>query len=209
LKEKYLAIPMVCFCDIPLKFISKTHIRRYGKYGIGFKKEWGISKNISPILYRIKNSNFENAFNNISRDLTFLESLVGNFEKNFIDQSRVIQIVSAFQDNSSTLVGFIKPYMDKKRNNYVDREWRWVPDKCENTFHKSKSDQIRIELNKRYHQNPDKILFDYEDINYLIVRNKNEIELLIDFIMKLEIDLKEKGKLIQKIIDLESVNLDM
>jgi abortive phage resistance protein AbiGi (putative antitoxin) len=49
-----MIIPMICFCDIPLKTISNYAI--YGKYGIGLTKEWGIKNKLNPVLYLEKNS---------------------------------------------------------------------------------------------------------------------------------------------------------
>ena len=45
-----IAIPMVCFCDIRLSDIW-AHTKEYGDYGIGLKKEWGIAKGLSPLIF--------------------------------------------------------------------------------------------------------------------------------------------------------------
>ncbi len=49
-RTEQLAIPMVCFCDLPLSLI-KNHIRRYGGFGMGLDKEWGFDNGISSISY--------------------------------------------------------------------------------------------------------------------------------------------------------------
>ena len=43
------AVPMTCFCDIPLSQI-KNHIDTYGSYGIGMSKEFAIKNEINPIF---------------------------------------------------------------------------------------------------------------------------------------------------------------
>jgi len=54
-KEAFtLIVLMISFCDIPLKTIS-LHTK-YGKYGIGLNKDWGIEHQLNPVLYLEKNS---------------------------------------------------------------------------------------------------------------------------------------------------------
>ena len=50
-----LAIPMVCFFDIPLSQISE-HSAKYGKCANGIKKEWAIQQGVTPVLYFHENS---------------------------------------------------------------------------------------------------------------------------------------------------------
>src|SRR5437660_12748311 len=47
-EELEWALPMVCFCDLPL---SQTgfHLSVYGDYGIGLTKEWGKRNGIAPV----------------------------------------------------------------------------------------------------------------------------------------------------------------
>jgi hypothetical protein len=44
------AIPMTCFCDLPLSMID-THLDFYGSYGIGLSKEWGQENGLTSITY--------------------------------------------------------------------------------------------------------------------------------------------------------------
>ncbi|MFC2066787.1 abortive infection system antitoxin AbiGi family protein [Chloroflexota bacterium] len=44
------AIPMVCFCDIPLSLLM-NRINTYGNYGLGMTKEWGLRKGLNPVRY--------------------------------------------------------------------------------------------------------------------------------------------------------------
>jgi hypothetical protein len=44
------AAPMVCFCDLPLSLI-RSHLDRYGPFGIGLRKRWGIKNGVTPVFY--------------------------------------------------------------------------------------------------------------------------------------------------------------
>lgn len=49
------AIPMVCFCDVPLSQ-ARYHLDTYGNYAIGMAKKWGEQYGITPVLYAFPNS---------------------------------------------------------------------------------------------------------------------------------------------------------
>ena len=51
------AVPIVCFCDIPLSNMAE-HTQKYGNYAIGIKKTWAIKQGITPVLYVHDNSSF-------------------------------------------------------------------------------------------------------------------------------------------------------
>lgn len=45
-----IAIPMVCFCDIPLD-AAGSHRGKYGNYALGFSKSWVEKLDINPVWY--------------------------------------------------------------------------------------------------------------------------------------------------------------
>ncbi len=64
------AIPMVCFCDLPLSQIRK-HTKTYGEYALGLSKEWAIKKQINPVLYTYPNSDLSEKLKNLYFNFRF------------------------------------------------------------------------------------------------------------------------------------------
>jgi len=190
-----IAVPMTCFCDIPLSQI-KNHINHYGCYGIGLSKEFAINKGVTPIFYVTK------AF------LKVLSLLTKN--GNVSQKEKVRKIISR-----------IKPYESWNIRNgerikdytyYDEREWRYVPN--------IPIDKLCIILNKKqnienYHQitnNDDcRLIFSSENISYLFVKSTDERIRLIEFIDK-HINLKtskERDLLVSKILTEEQIVYDL
>jgi hypothetical protein len=102
------AVPMVCFCDLPLSLIRK-HLKKYGNYGIGLTKQWGRRNGVAPVIYTHPRT-----------------------------QTRLLSRLTArtAANDLKLLSAYTKPYLgpewkDKggklKVRFYDEREWRYVP----------------------------------------------------------------------------------
>lgn len=182
-----LAIPMVCFCDIPLSKV-KNHLSFYGNYGIGLTKEWGIRNGVSPILYLDKTS----------ETTTALKKLTQSFTSTSIDYEPFLEIEQA----SLRFYRFCKPYEGKFWRNgdylqgvrfYDEREWRYVPDiepgKATVTPWMLKKqyldDIIRSEANEVLADNYS-LNFQPDDIKYIIVENEDQILSIIQAVERIK-----------------------
>jgi hypothetical protein len=151
LKETYL-ISMKCFCDIPLSSI-KNHISKYGKFGIGFNKEFAYKHYISPVCYYYESSN------------TIF---------------RLITMEKPDSINQGSLIPYFK-YInsaDKTENYYDEREWRYITGTIYDVTNLSTQEQIQKQddLNSKI---TDKVVFNLEDIKYIFVDTENDkIEIL-------------------------------
>lgn len=111
-------VPMVCFCDIPLKAIT-SHRKEYGPYCISLTKAWGIANGVSPMIYVPKDSDIHTIFRTISAIKNCLSRTVST------EESGSIQMIQQLDK----LFEFVKPYQDDKlgKKFYDEREWRYTP----------------------------------------------------------------------------------
>ncbi len=164
------AYPMVSFCDIPLSAI-KNHLDSYGYYGIGLRKEWGIDKQLNPVLYLEEKSllagNFFNSYNHLM-NLPDTDSPLKRAQLGLIE---VLRYTKNFEGR-----------LERKNRKPIDRyrfsderEWRYVPsfDQALGIAKGSDYEDQKAELNANisYLRLP----FSADDIKYIIVKKENEI----------------------------------
>jgi hypothetical protein len=167
------AIPMVCFCDLPLSQL-KYHISVYGNYGIGLKKDWGILNKLNPVIYLSNDSvldfqfmymlnefspKLDVAINSINYIYGYLKPFKGDFEKNGI--------------------------WHKDYPFYNEREWRYIlspGDMDEKIFLTRKEYEIKKQNKDIFIK--DRLDFNAYDIKYLIIKSESEIHKIIEIIKR-------------------------
>jgi hypothetical protein len=216
LKLINIAIPMVCFCDIPLSSI-RNHIKVYGRYAIGLSKEWGERKNISPVMYALNNSISAKVISNSlsATEKCFYKSIkhlgeryAGNTNYKEDKKDKLIDTLSVelgrVQSGLIAIMAFTKNYSGtfhhggKRYRNvcfYDEREWRYVPDSTslfdnEIPWYIDKSTYLnagrRKSANTKLERNEYMLDFRPSDIRYIIVANDNEIIKMVDKVNKIK-----------------------
>ncbi|MBI1910369.1 MAG: hypothetical protein HYS21_00020 [Deltaproteobacteria bacterium] len=171
-KKVDIAVPMVCFCDIPLSKI-KNHLSTYGYYGIGMSKEWAKKVKLNPVLYLRSGSDLEKYLKILLIDL--------------VKKDKMEKEIGAALKAATNLLGYIKLYEgDFLRNDtviknvkfYNEREWRYVPE--------MPGEELPFLLREEF-ENPvtraqenvklqsTKLSFEPKDIKYVIVKEEKEI----------------------------------
>lgn len=212
-----LAIPMVCFCDIPLSQI-KDHVDTYGEYAIGLSKEWAMSNGISPVLYLYKESITHQTFSKIFN---------GVFTSDKIEYSNTKTVKDSSTLAFYSLIYFTKSYKGKMWRDgklirnitfYNEREWRFVP-KFSDIFKFGARLGLKKSIynNKVERQSLDeklediKIRFTPKDIKYIIVSKETErLETInmIKYIKGEPFSEDEVNELNSKIISVEQIRED-
>ena len=201
-----IAVPMVCFCDIPFTEVSKL-TKEYGCYGIGLSKKWAMEKGLNPVLYfdsKSKATRILNAIEYLSSSISY-----------YTNEDHISHKAKNLRKECEGLLGYIKnyqsvPYKVKKiPANYVfynEREWRYVPSQNEvnsNSDLKLLLQKTEYETNKRKYNSIAKkhyLSFEETDITYIILKKKEEIDDMLSFLKNIGIKTPE---LCTKIISLE------
>lgn len=170
-------IPMVCFCDLPLKFL-KDHMDYYGNFGLGLRKSWGIEMKMNPVLYFHDNSSL---FNHIFDAMKLLENA---HTTNWIDIKSITQ----------GILGYLKPYrgistrnLSEEKTFYNEREWRYIPDVINKMsaipFNKRDINQQRKSFNTRIHHyqyNRLRLNINPDDIKYIIIKDEKHKSTMVN-----------------------------
>src|SRR5262245_47731955 len=225
-------IPMVSFCDIPLSQ-AKKHVGDYGRYAIGLGKNWGMTKNISPVHYIYENSICARVISEVYHSLPKEAFYVDCTCMKFDTRTAIFFYGKPYRGHllrEDTAAGKI---VDKGEVTFYDeREWRYVPfaDQTikgmeeipagvrtmlsEREYAKS---EILAGANTSLH-NHYKLTFGAEDAKYLIVDSEDEIPELVDFIYHVQGDSEnseltncpanEKKRLTTRLISMREIEQD-
>lgn len=190
------AIPMICFCDIPLNLVA-NHIDIYGEYSIGLTKEWGVKQGICPVFYVPESGESRNILETMIRfvhnQLPETDKKVGCYD---IDVNNDIQLLNHFYDLIQ-LSMFVKPYKGFYEREYInwseenykfydEREWRYKPSRhlsCKGYLTKDEFETEKMREN--YNAELSYLNFDIEDIKDIIVP-ENEVDIIRKQVSKIE-----------------------
>jgi hypothetical protein len=159
------AIPMCCFCDIPLKLVH-NHVGIYGDYSIGLTKEWGKRQLICPVIYLPDSGEtrllFEILIRNYHKNIHVIrDNRLSKQKEGKISDEMLFIDIHNFYDAIVDLSMFVKPYSgcfkkgtyeNEHHKFYDEREWRYKPNRmlCKSYMTKEEynSGGCRDELNK-------------------------------------------------------------
>lgn len=173
--DETLHVPMVSFCDIPFSQI-KNHLDSYGQYGIGLSKKWAVEKRLNPVLYIQSNSAVANSYKSLVRILNTKEKegvIDGDARRMAKDIVRYIKKYEGTLEREGQKPKFYR-FSD-------EREWRYVPevtDAYAMLYVQKKFQKITAERANEKLAN-ERLKFEVDDINYIIIKDDSEIKGLI------------------------------
>lgn len=203
------AIPMVCFCDIPLSNIE-NHMSKYGDYAIGLNYKWAKKNGINPVWYiklgSIPARNMKTFYTN--RDMNIL------LEKDDSPKGNKMMCNLFYTKKFSTIIKKPSPLKNETIRYYDEREWRYIPylfDGDERLFlsEEEYKDRIRRDnVNGILRSHP--LCFTPSDINYIIVRRDSELLRMKDLIeeTKMAYSKEDRELLGTKLISAQRIKSD-
>ncbi|MCG3165051.1 MAG: hypothetical protein POELPBGB_00811 [Bacteroidia bacterium] len=198
---------MVCFCDIPVSQL-KDHMWTYGKFGIGLTKEWGMKNKLSPILY-LPSSDAQ-----IIEQLKYLMSKLKAVEKESTPETK--QKLIDLELHLYHILRYLKLYKGNQGGEiltfYDEKEWRYLPvaSETDDYFYLAEKDFNNVIEREKANATmaKNKIDFTIDDIKYLVVPEKKDVEDLTNFLLS-EIKFKSNPlELIRRIITVEEIEND-
>jgi hypothetical protein len=186
-------IPMVSFCNIPLKDVDDY--LRYGNYGIGLSLVWAVKHSISPVVYIHENTPFADLHRQINK-LHISEYLAKTIKDVFnkaLDGESISEeddledpkMLMAVNEITVPAVQFFKNWKTTHKGNevitYLEREWRYVPqlppgDRLISNIGQELDRFNEIAKKEKPHFDIPLEIVNINDIRYLMVHEEKERE---------------------------------
>ena len=181
-EKKEYAVPMSCFCDLPLSKIEE-HLNFYGSYGIGLSKEWGQNNGLTPLNYVHEKSIQLKYTRHLGK--LIMDYVKTDYEIKAHGADPILHFfeLTSFYKSYEGKMWRIDKYLDKRF--YDEREWRYVPFLNSDIKDYRLSKEEFLNEIKRAAANDaiaksSKLSFKYSDIKYLIVNKESEMISLSD-----------------------------
>ncbi|MGY5796681.1 abortive infection system antitoxin AbiGi family protein [Rheinheimera faecalis] len=113
---------VVCLADIPIQHLP-YHAKRYGKFGIGFRRELILNADFNPVMYLPTNSTLNSAIHGAFSRLNFYTSQISEHDQ---------ELESLLQDTRLCFLDILSMsktfHLDEFETVYCEREWRKTSD---------------------------------------------------------------------------------
>jgi len=207
--------PMVSFCDLKISEL-KSHMKKYGNYGIGLTKKWANLHGLNPVFYVNKHSpftsDFINAVEDLNKDLDNIPGIIGHVmaENTFKKILNTYRYIKNYEGDLVRRNG-------KKTRNYRfadEREWRYIPPINSGISPFLPTCKIATAEEKDHYNDMTstiKLSFEPEDIKYLIVESDEEITELIHHLeqVKGRFGVETRMRLASRILTAEQIDNDI
>ena len=113
------AILQKCFCDI--------HFAYYGEYAIAFSKSWGERKNLQPVHYLNKDSQYAKDFSALFERIFRDDDIPEEYSQDVINRLAYIKPLRGIMQRKFTRSDSSSATIEICKNFHDEREWRYVP----------------------------------------------------------------------------------
>lgn len=202
------ALPMCCFCDIPLSQVL-NHMDSYGSSGIGVTKSWAKKYNITPVYYLDAQSVMREIMEQILREKKDKPTRkLSQIEYLFLSHMKKVEgnIIIKEKKKDSKRINII----EKKMPFYDEKEWRFVPDDNECIEVLERKESLIFDINTKSKTNLIRLPLTAEDISYIIVTREDSRSKMIQFIKDNVITKsdEEMNSLVSRIITKKQIKED-
>jgi len=213
-------VPMKCFSDLPMKHLEK-HIKTYGRYGIGFKKSWGVKTGLTPVIYYNEKSPY-------IKTMRLIYNMQIKELNNSVHDSECLgvggEIAEKIRILKSSFTMYKPVYGSYRHNNveygdnycfYDEREWRYLLPSLGKTLY-FQGDNLEPKIFDVYNGvekdgkwirgilQSEQIDFSCDDIDFVIIPDSCDVEEIVeelrnpkDEVEKIKNKIKTIGELIR------------